>query len=148
MTETLQLRLHHIGFVVRDIETSIQGFIHSMAARWDGHTYHDQIQKVKVTFLRTGLSDAQIELVEPGRDDSPVSKFLERGGGLHHLCYEVEDIDQALLTLKSKKAVMVQRPVPAIAFAGRRIAWVMTAEKLLVELLEQESNTASISRVA
>ena len=148
MTGILPLRLHHIGFVVRDMETSIQGFTYSLAARWDGHTYCDPIQRVRVSFLSTGPSDAQIELVEPGTTDSPVSKFLERGGGLHHVCYEVADLEQALLTLKAKKAITVRRPVPAVAFAGRRIAWALTAEKLLVELLEKECTARSESRVA
>lgn len=138
MAETLPLRLHHIGFVVRNIETSMQGFVYSLGARWDGHTYRDELQRVKVAFLSTGAAAAQIELIEPGGDDSPVSKFLERGGGLHHICYEVEDLGQALLNFKSRKALTMKRPLPAIAFGGRRIAWILTAEKLLIELLEQE----------
>ena len=137
MADALELRLHHVGFVVKDIETSMRGFTSSLGGSWDGRIYADELQKVKVAFLSTGPAAAQIELVEPGRDDSPVTRFLERGGGLHHMCYEVQDVANALSEFKARKAVIVKRPLPAVAFNGRPIAWVLTAEKLLVELLEQ-----------
>lgn len=135
--QSIPLRLHHVGFVVNDINTSAQGFIRSLSAIWDGQIFEDKFQKVRVTFLMTGAADAKIELVEPGRGPSPVSKFLERGGGLHHVCYEVVDVEKALDEFKSRDALIVKRPLPAVAFEGRRIAWILTREKLLVELLER-----------
>jgi methylmalonyl-CoA/ethylmalonyl-CoA epimerase len=131
------LRLHHVGYVVGNIEASAQSFVHSMNAAWDGRVFADPLQKVKVTFLSTGTGDARIELVEPGGPDAPVRKFLdEKGGGLHHLCYETADLDQELSAMRARGGVIAKRPKPAVAFAGRRIAWVLTAEKLLIELLE------------
>lgn len=131
------MRLHHVGFVVSDIANSVPAFLHSLGMTWDGAIYHDPKQKVKVAFLVSGPACAQIELVEPVGEDSPVAKFLSRGGGQHHLCYEVDDIAQALAVFKSRKAFIVQRPCPAIAFEGRRIAWLLTPERLVVELLEK-----------
>ena len=88
-------------------------------------------------FPRPAPGDAQIELVEPAAEDSPVLRFLrERGGGFHHVCYEVNHLENELVAMKSRGALIVKRPKPAVAFEGRRIAWVLTAEKLLVELLE------------
>lgn len=137
--EEISLALHHIGFVVAEIESSIQSFRTSLGGRWNRLIYEDPKQKVKVAFLTTSPSEARIELVEPANDDSPVTKFLrERGGGLHHLCYEVGDLEQALATFKSRGAVIAKRPLPAVAFDDRRIAWIVTAEKLLIELLEAE----------
>lgn len=135
--EEVSLDLHHIGFVVAEIRSSIQAFRVSLGAAWDGSIYEDPNQKVKVAFLATSPLQGQIELVEPARADSPVTKFLlERGGGLHHLCYEVQNLEQALTVFKARGAVIAKRPLPAVAFEGRRIAWIVTAEKLLVELLE------------
>lgn len=132
------LRLHHMGFVVSSIEASMPGFVKSLSATWDGRIFEDPNQKVKVAFLQTRPEDAQVELVEPAGEDSPVSKFLrERGGGLHHACYEVADLEHALTDFHSRGAVIAKRPKPAVAFDGRRIAWVLTAEKFLVELLEE-----------
>ncbi len=131
-----ELRLHHVGFVVRDIERSAEGFRQSLGMSWNGEIYADPIQKVKVTFLATGPACAQIELVQPNADDSPVSKFLAKGGGQHHLCYQVADIERAIEVFQSRRALVVQHPCPAVAFEGRRIAWFITRERLVVELLE------------
>jgi methylmalonyl-CoA/ethylmalonyl-CoA epimerase len=132
-----QARLHHVGFVVPSIEAGIEGFTRSLGAHWDGLIFHDPIQKVKVTFLQTQYSsDASIELVEPAAEDSPVISFLQKGGGLHHLCYEVGDIEGELKEMRAQKGLIVKRPAPAVAFSGRRIAWVLTAQKLLLEFLE------------
>ncbi len=132
------LRLHHMGFVVANIETSMPGFVRSLEAQWDGQIFDDPLQKVRVAFLSTRPEDAQIELVEPAGDDSPVLRFLqEKGGGLHHACYEVANLEEQLAGFRLRGAVIAKRPKPAVAFGGRRIAWVVTAEKLLVELLEE-----------
>jgi len=134
----LPLRLHHVGFVVANIETAMPGFLRSLAAEWNGQVFHDPLQKVRVAFLATRAQDPAIELVEPAGDDSPVSRFLqERGGGLHHVCYEVAHLEEELIAFRSRGASIAKRPLPAVAFGGRRIAWVITSEKLLVELLEE-----------
>ncbi len=132
------LRLHHMGFVVADIATAMPAFVHSMAAEWDGKIFEDPLQKAKVAFLTTRAGDAQIELVQPLGETSPVQRFLqERGGGMHHLCYEVADLEAELAAFRSRGASIASRPKPAVAFGGRRIAWVVTSEKFLVELLEE-----------
>jgi methylmalonyl-CoA/ethylmalonyl-CoA epimerase len=130
-------RLHHMGFVVRSIDSELDGFSKSFAASWDGRVFNDPVQKVKVAFLRTpGANDAQLELVEPAAENSPVLQFLQNGGGLHHLCYEVSDLEQHLKEMRFQRAVIVKKPQPAVAFNGRRIAWVMTAQRILLEFLE------------
>lgn len=136
----LPLSLHHVGFVVPSIADSVEGFVRSLGAQWDGRVYEDPHQRVKVTFLVTRPGDPQIELVEPAGEDAPVLRFLrEKGGGLHHVCYEVEDLEESMAAMKARGAMIARRPKPAVAFQGRRIAWVLTAEKLLVELLELEA---------
>lgn len=130
-------RLHHVGFVVERIEESIPEFVRSLGAQRNSEIFSDPIQKVKVVFLATAAGDAQIELVQANADDSPVSRFLAKSGpGLHHLCYEVEDIEETLRQMRSNGALIAKPPRPAVAFGGRRIAWVLTKERLLVEVLE------------
>ena len=130
--------LHHLGFVVADIAVGMKGFVHSLAASWDGRVFEDPIQRVKVAFLTIRPGEPLIELVEPTTESSPVRRFLaERGGGLHHVCYEVDDLDDQMAEMKARRCMMIRRPRPAIAFDSRRIAWMLTAEKLLVELLEK-----------
>ncbi len=132
------VRLHHIGFVVASIQESGQSFALGLGADWDGNIVLDPIQKVRVTFLqgRSG-TDPLIELVEPADPNSPVTRFLERGGGLHHLCYEVNNLEGHLEFCKSVGSTIIRPPVPAVAFGGRRIAWAVTRKKLLMEFLER-----------
>jgi methylmalonyl-CoA/ethylmalonyl-CoA epimerase len=136
--------LHHVGFAIHSIEREIAAFRSSILASWDGKIFHDPLQKVRVTFLQTpNPTDAMVELVEPAADDSPVGQFLKRGGGLHHLCYEVPDLVAHLEKMKSGGGIIVRPPLPAIAFENRRIAWVVTRQKLLLEFLEQERPSSS-----
>ena len=78
-----------------------------------------------------------VELVSPTAESSPVSAFLARGGGFHHICYEVDDLEAALYEARSRKALILRQPKPAVAFSGRRIAWIITPEKFLIEFLER-----------
>jgi len=131
---------HHVGFVVASIEDSIRSFAETIGGEWDGEITRDPIQSVRVAFLRgRSLSDPLLELVEPDGDDSPVARFLKRGGGLHHVCYETDDLDRQLDESRAKGGLITSAPQPAVAFGGRRIAWVYTKQKLLIEYLEAVS---------
>jgi methylmalonyl-CoA/ethylmalonyl-CoA epimerase len=131
------LKIHHIGFVLASIQDSAESFARSLGATWDENIIFDPLQKVRVTFLQGAhINDALIELVEPAGSDSPVSGFLERSGGLHHLCYEVENLESHLAFCKSVSMMIIRPPVPAVAFGGRRIAWALTKKRLLLEFLE------------
>ena len=135
----VDLRLHHVGFVVQDINASVHAFLSSVAPAWDGRIFLDPLQRVSVAFLNTAAGDPSIELVAPAGSDSTVSRFLERGGGLHHICYEVDYLERAIAQFRARRSLLVRRPLPAVAFDGRRIAWVLTPERLLLEFLERET---------
>src|SRR3984957_6084609 len=130
--------LHDLGFVVSSISAAAEDFLLSMSAHWDGEIIHDPIQKVRVAFFSP--ADARnpvFELVEPASDASPVSNFLKKGGGLHHVCYEIDDLESGLREAPGVGLVIVADPAPAVAFDGRRIAWVCSKRRLLIELLER-----------
>jgi methylmalonyl-CoA/ethylmalonyl-CoA epimerase len=142
--QPLAQRLHHLGFVVANIEAGLKGFVRSLAATWDGKVFEDPFQKAKVAFLATQPDDPLIELVEPTTEGAPTWRFLtERGGGLHHVCYEVSSLEAHIAEMKARRCIVVRQPTPAVAFGGRRIAWIFTAEKLLVELLEKSRKDPS-----
>jgi methylmalonyl-CoA/ethylmalonyl-CoA epimerase len=135
-----QVRLHHVGFVLASIEERAESIARSLGAKWDGNIILDPLQKARVSFLTGAYSqDTLIELVEPHGPESPVSRFLNHGGGLHHLCYEVANLDRHLAFCRSLNAVLIQAPVPAVAFQGRRIAWAFTKHKMLLEFLERQN---------
>jgi len=131
-------RLHHVGFVVADVQRALPAWQASLGACRVSESIHDPLQKVTVAFLQPPAADAvQIELVAPAGEGSPVASFLAKGGGLHHLCYEVDDLDAHLAGMKARKAIVIRPPKPAAAFGGRRIAWMVTPERLVVEYLER-----------
>ena len=116
----------------------------SLSPVWDGRIFHDPHQKVKVAFVGAGGPDALIELVEPVGQDSPVFRFLQqKGGGLHHLCYEVDDLESRMAEMRLSGALVARRPRPAVAFQGRRIGWMLTAAGLPVELLEKQPDSTA-----
>ena len=130
-------RFHHTGFVVTSISAQAERFARSLGIGWDGQITHDPLQMVRVTFLPANEAGATtIELIEPAGNRSPVLKFAEAGGGLHHVCYEVEDLEKQVAESRANGAALVRVPLPAAAFGGRRIAWVLTKAQLLVEFLE------------
>jgi methylmalonyl-CoA/ethylmalonyl-CoA epimerase len=129
--------LHHVGFVVASIPDSAPQFAAILDSDWDGAIILDPLQAARVSFLQSKVSSNPLfELVEPVGKDSPVGKFLERGGGLHHVCYQVKDLEEQLQLSREKGALVVRQPAQAVAFAGRRIAWVFTKTRLLIEYLE------------
>ena len=79
-----------------------------------------------------------MSLIAPADEKSPVSRFLAtQGAGLHHLCYEVPDIEAASEFLRQQGAVITCAPVGAVAFGGRRIAFHYW-HRQIVELVEAE----------
>jgi methylmalonyl-CoA/ethylmalonyl-CoA epimerase len=137
-------RLHHVGFVVASISDEIDGFAKSVDADWDRAIFFDPQQKARVAFLKPFCPNAAlIELVEPAGELSPVRQFLQKGGGLHHLCYEVSDLGAHLERMRRTGAVIVRRPSPAVAFGQRRIAWTVTKQRLLMEFLEEKPSLPS-----
>jgi methylmalonyl-CoA/ethylmalonyl-CoA epimerase len=110
----------------------------SLGASHHTSIVEDPIQRVKVVFLCPAVpGQPQVELVEPVGDKSPVRRFLDCGGGLHHVCYQVDDLAQQLAHMQTLGAALVRRPMPAAAFDNRRIAWVLTPQRLLIEYLER-----------
>jgi methylmalonyl-CoA/ethylmalonyl-CoA epimerase len=129
-------KLHHVGYATRELAKSRRLYEDlGFAATTD--VIHDPVQRVRVVFMATG-SDVLVELVEPADATSPVSNFLAKHGpGLHHLCYEVNNIEAACERLREQGGVVTCAPVPAVAFNGRRIAFVFRREGL-IELLESD----------
>jgi methylmalonyl-CoA/ethylmalonyl-CoA epimerase len=131
--------LHHLGFVVPSISAAGDQFAAIMSAEWNGQIIHDPIQRVRVAFFTPhDERNPVFELVEPAAEASPVRKFLNKGGGLHHVCYELDDLETGLQEARRAGFAIVARPAPAVAFAGRRIAWVVSTSRLLIEFLERD----------
>jgi len=107
-------KIHHVGIVVPNLDEAMALWRDLLGLTLTkSQTVQDQ--GVKAALLQVGLSE--IELLEPLSPDNGVGKFLaRRGGGLHHLCFETEDVDRELAGAKSKGIQLIdQKPRPGLA---------------------------------
>ena len=138
--EELGFKLRHVGVAVPALGPATDTLKTLFGYRVISGPFDDPIQKVSVNFLTKSDNDAtEIELIAPLSEDSPITSMLAKsGGGAYHLCFETSDIDQALVHAKNNGCMIVSPPVPAVAFGGRRIAWIYTRSRQLFELVEAE----------
>jgi methylmalonyl-CoA epimerase len=140
------MRLNHIGFVVQDIAEAAKLF-HTLGLREVTQPEPDPVQKVVACFMGTGdEGEAHIELLEPAGEDSPIAKFLKkRGGGIHHICFEVDHLDKTTDELIQKGFKVVVPPVDCVGYdrsfnrqsqCVTKIAFFLS-DKILIELLEK-----------
>ena len=113
-------RLNHVAIAVPDLEEAARAYREKLGARVSPPT--DQPDHC-VTVVFVELPNAKIELLHPLGENSPVAKFLERNpdGGMHHLCYEVEDISAARDRLKSEGARVIGDGEPKIGAHGKPV---------------------------
>ncbi|HRZ18448.1 MAG TPA: VOC family protein [Methanofastidiosum sp.] len=126
--------IHHIGIVV----DSIKEYLKNNVADLSGITeiVEDPIQKAKICFIgSSGFST--IELIEPLDESSPTYSFLRNKGGIHHICYRCDNLDEVKKRCEDKKALIVMDSVPAKAIGNCRILFVYTKNKELVEFVEK-----------
>lgn len=138
MPEPFVPRFVHVGVAVPDLEAAIRFYTEAFGHVLVRGPYEDPIQQAKVAFLApSGASGESLELVAPLAPGSHVERWVKRQAGAYHSCYEVESLESALDSLRASGCVVVAEPAPAVAFGGRRIAWIYTPVRALVELLER-----------
>jgi methylmalonyl-CoA/ethylmalonyl-CoA epimerase len=139
----LGFKLLHVGVAVPSLGPTTELLSALFGYRVVSGPFDDPIQKVAVNFLTTSADDvAEIELIAPISDDSPIRSMLAKeGGGAYHLCFETSEMEGALAHARKNGCVVVSNPVPAVAFGGRRIAWIYTRSRQLFELVEAKLQT-------
>ena len=127
-------KINHIAVAVTDIEEALNFWQDGLGLVVD-HVEDVPSQKAVVAFLPVG--ESEVELVNPTAEDTGVAKFLaERGGGMHHLCFEVDNIEEMLAQLKSKGVRLINETPQVLP--GRKMAFVhpKSTGGVLVELYE------------
>ena len=117
--------LHHVGLVVASIN----------AVAPDDEVFFDPVQKVNVAFI--SLQGMPVELIEPQGEDSPVMQSLHKGTKLVHFAYECDDLEATIELCAKDGFRCIAKPVPAVAFEQRKIAWVFHRVFGLFELIER-----------
>jgi len=127
-------KINHVAIAVSDIENALVFWRDALGLKVD-HVENVPSQKSEVAFIPVG--DSEIELVHPTSSDTGVAKFIEeKGGGMHHLCLEVDDIEEKLAELKSRGVRLINET--ALELPGRKMAFVhpKSTNGVLVELYQ------------
>jgi len=113
-------RLNHVAIAVRDIEKAARVYRDTLGAEVSDAVPQPEHGVTTVFIL---LPNTKIELLEPLGADSPIAKFLERNpdGGMHHICYEVDDIIEARDRLKAQGARVLGNGEPRIGAHGKPV---------------------------
>jgi methylmalonyl-CoA/ethylmalonyl-CoA epimerase len=114
-------KINHIGVAVTCIEEALPYYRDQLGMNYEGEEVV-AAQKVKVAFLQIG--ESRIELLEPTSDESPVAGFLKKNGpGMHHIAYEVDDLEGALRKLEAQGVRLIDKE-PRKGAHGTKIAFV------------------------
>lgn len=130
-------RLNHVALVVDDLDAACRSWKDILGATL---SERQSLPEHGVTVVFIDLPNTRIELLEPLGDGSPVSRFLEknRGGGMHHVCMEVDDIIAARDELLGKGARILGDGVPKIGAHGNPVIFMHPGDfhGTLIELEE------------
>ncbi len=128
-------QINHIAIAVRSLAEHIHFYRDVLKLEYTGTEVVDD-QKVRLAVFRLG--EVNIELLEPTSADSPISTFIEkRGEGMHHISYQVDDIEEQIAELKGKQIRMIDE-TPRSGAHGSRIAFLhpKSSANVLIELTQ------------
>ncbi|HTO39677.1 MAG TPA: methylmalonyl-CoA epimerase [Rhizomicrobium sp.] len=115
-------RLNHVAIATKDIDAATKVYRDTLGA-----TVSAKVQQPDhgVTTVFVELPNTKIELLEPLGENSPIARFLEKSpnGGIHHLCYEVDDIHAAVKQMKEKGATITGTGEPRIGAHGKPVVF-------------------------
>jgi methylmalonyl-CoA/ethylmalonyl-CoA epimerase len=127
-------KINHVAIAVPDIEAALSFWRDALGLDLS-HIEDVPSQKSTVAFLPAG--EGEVELVKPTSEDTGLAKFLaEKGPGLHHLCLEVDDLEEKLAELKAKGVRLINETPNVLP--GRKMAFIhpKASNGVLVELYE------------
>ncbi|MGD2058209.1 MAG: methylmalonyl-CoA epimerase [Anaerolineales bacterium] len=128
-------RINHVAIVVENIEDTLHFWRDALGLEL-AHVEDVPDQEAVVAFFPVG--EAEVELVKPTTEDSGIARYLDkRGPGVHHICFEVDDIESCLEILKSRDIRLINEEA-IVGTGGKRIAFIHpeSTHGVLVELYE------------
>ena len=128
-------RIDHIGIAVEDLDAALALFegTFGMSA-----VHRETVEEQGVEAVLLDVGENHVELLRPLADDTPVGRFLaKRGPGLHHVAYQVAEIDAALAQLRERGVRLIDE-TPRIGIRGSRVAFLHPSASggVLTELVE------------
>lgn len=131
------LRVDHIAIVVPEIDSALNFWQEALGLPLE-HVEEIAEQETAVAMMPVG--ESEVELVQPTSENSGMAKYMtKRGPGLHHICFEVDDIEATLTELKAKGIRLINEE-PVVGAGGKKVAFVhpKSASGVLVELSQSE----------
>jgi methylmalonyl-CoA/ethylmalonyl-CoA epimerase len=128
-------KIHHLAVAVEDLEEAARFYQDVLGLAFSGPE-SIAAQKTRVGFLEVG--ECSIELVQPTEEGSPLTKFLKaKGPGMHHICFEVDDIEAEVKSLLERGVAMVDNK-PRPGAYGSKVAFIhpSASSGVLIELTE------------
>lgn len=125
------MKLHHIGYIVKDIDA----FETNLVCEKKVAEALDTIQKARLA-LYTNFSDSYIELIQPLSEDSFTYNALQKtGNSYHHVCYTVDSKEEFADIADKRKLVVIKNWMPASLFNEKLVCFCYTRNKTIVEFL-------------
>ena len=132
MKEIMEFEIDHIGYLVKNIELSIEAF--KELGFSEERKIYDEIRKAELCFMsKEGYC---VELIAPSRESELYSLIKKYKNTAYHICYSVEDLDEAIAFLEDKGYFMFKEREAAPAFGeGAEVVFLMHSDVGMVELL-------------
>ncbi len=139
MSKAPRFRTHHLGVAVADMDRALEWYREAFGLTLLSGPTDDPGQQVRVALLgdRDNTIAPSLELVAPLSERSPIARYLRGDSSAYHVCYEVNDLAEAIAWLRERKALLVSGPFPALALGGRPLAWMYLPDRHLVELIQR-----------
>lgn len=131
------MKIDHICFAVKNLGEGIAYWKNVFGYRQMTEVVKNSLQKVNVVFMCKEES-VLVKLIEPVEDNQSLTNFVNRGGGFHHLCFRIDNMENQLSELKEKGLLMLVPPQPGEAFNNHYIAFMLARYGLNVELIDTD----------
>ena len=129
--------IDHIGIAVKSLEEAIEHWRKVFGYEQLTDIVVNSRQKVRVVFLAKEGS-LTVKLIQATEPASPVHRFAQRGGGLHHLCFKCAGLEKEMAKLSSLGLRVLVKPQPGEAFDNEDIAFIFDNQGLNIELIATE----------
>lgn len=130
-------KIDHIGIAVENLDESIEIFKEQLGLKL---IEREEVLEQMVNVAKFRVGNVDIELLEPTSQDSPIAKYIEKKGvGIHHIAYEVDDLDKSIKNLIDKGLRMIDIK-PRKGAGNKKIAFIhpKSTVRILTELCEED----------
>jgi len=129
------MKVHHIGYIVDNMENSIKEF-EGLGFKILQKNQYDEIRDINICFIENG--GIIIELVQPKTKESVIYKMAGKYKNMpYHICYETDDMDRDIERLKQRGYMVIQKPERAPAINNSKVVFLMHLDMGIIELLEK-----------